>query len=190
MTKKHRYLQIFLFLATVSMASGCALSVQAVNPRPNIDLPSSGKKVALQLSNSIQENFEIPSANGIMGAKFVGYRTSLQNGFAAGFEGMVGDGGNHELTLALLEAEPSFTTTAVAVNQYGAGAAAAAAAQIRYKARLIDASGNVIARSNGLVRAKNSFTNRWQAQDSVQQAMETLFEKLAADFFTKSDASH
>ena len=170
---------------SITLAGGCALTVGMANPRPNLDLPQSQQSLALNLDSNIHDEFSVPSQNGVIGADFKGWRSSLENGFRSGFaESFKAAADKADLTVAIVEAEPSFAPTSVAVNQYGSTIGAASiVAQIRYKARLLDASGNVVGRSAGTVRAKTSITNRFEATNTVANAIETLYEKLAEDLF-------
>jgi hypothetical protein len=168
-------------LVGLLLASGCTLKVAQGNPRPNIDLPETKAGMKLVMDDTVQDSFEVPSRGGINKGEVEQWRETLKRGFQNGFGGAFKtDAESPELTLQLMEVALEFAPTAVTQN----GAAAAAEAQIRYKARLVDAQGNVVRRSTGTVASKRSITRADEVTLISESAVESMYEKIAEDFFS------
>lgn len=169
-----------MVLSSLLLASGCTLSVAQGNPRPNIDLPESKAGLKLVMDESVRNTFEVPGRGGINKGEVEQWRETLARGFQNGFgTAFQTNADPSELTLQLSEVELEFAPTAVASH----GGAVAAEAQIRYKARLVDAQGNVVRRSNGTVASKRSTGRADEVTLIAESAVESMYEKIAMDLF-------
>ncbi|WP_164017803.1 LPS assembly lipoprotein LptE [Pyxidicoccus trucidator] len=166
-------------LTAVLFATGCTLSVAAGDPRPNIDLPESQASLALELDPSVRDVFQVPARSGVVPTNVEAWRTTLDRGFKNGFRSAFRTDGGKELVLQIVEAELELAPTAV--NEVGG--AAAAEAQVRYKARLVDAQGNVLRRSTGTVASKRSTSQPGEITLIAESAVESMYEKIAEDLF-------
>lgn len=191
MKKQLRAALLGFAIASTSLATGCAFEIHAMNPRPNVNLPTSNQTLALRIGSSIPDTFVTPTANNVWGGRFDGFHTSLERGFRGAFgeSFKTAELESADLILAIAELEPTFVPTAVAVNGYGAVMGpAAATAELRYKVNLLDRRGSVLGRASGTIRGKRSFLDRGGAQYSVQSALEELFEKVAQELLANGAA--
>ncbi len=169
-----------LALLACALFSGCALSIVTSNPRPNVDLGQQKQSLAFKMEPGVLDAFQVPSKNGVAGADVTGWHLTLENAFKNGFaEAFAKGGADSDLTLVIVEAEPTFAPTAVTAN----GQVVSVSAQLRYKARLLDKAGQVVRRSTATVASKKSVTSRNEASDSVAGAVESMYERLAVDLF-------
>jgi len=175
---------ISLCFVALILAQGCAATVLQANPRPNIDLPQNTASFALALNESVQDQYQTE----ILGKRAVNvseWRQTLQNGFDSGFGSAFNLAeGKADLTLQVNEAVLSFAPTAVG----NLGSVKAVEAQIRYKARLVDAQGQVLRRSTGTVSSKKSIAEEEEATSAAADAVESLYEKISHDFFSDAPA--
>jgi hypothetical protein len=103
----------------------------------------------------------------------------LTAGYQSAFPGAGGPGRQ----LELLSAELSFGPAAV--SQAGT---VAVVAMIRFKARVVDASGNELASFAGTVQAReaNTSTSEDGMTDNAAKAVEALYETLARELLSRS----
>lgn len=172
-------------LTAVLLATGCTLSVAAGDPRPNVDLPESQASLALEMDPSVRDVFQVPGRSGINATNVEAWRTTLERGFKNGFRSAFKTDGGKDLVLQIVEAELELAPTAVTSS----GGAVAAEAQVRYKARLVDAQGNVVRRSTGTVTSKRSTSRGAEISLIAESAVETMYEKIAQDIFSNATAS-
>jgi hypothetical protein len=161
---------------------GCATppKVGAGDPRPNVDLPRSEKSLALQFDRSIQDAFATEELASIAPIPVEGWRTTLERGFRNAFAGAFDlSNPSAELTLVIVEAEPSFAGTSYTRR----GRPVSAEAQVRYKARLVDRQGTVLRRSAATVASRKSASATADVTSIVAQAVETMYEQIARDLF-------
>lgn len=165
--------------------SGCSLSVNPMSPRPNVDLAPTGKTLAFVIDPSIGDNFKTTPGQ-IKAAEVKEWHKSLTTAFDNSFRSAypAPSGGKADYTLTLVRADLGFEPTAFLVNRYGDKVGTAAAvAQLTYTARLTDAQGNVIGRSTNTAVAKKQLGGL-NATESVQSAVESMFELIANEAFT------
>lgn len=172
-------------LTSALLSTGCAVGIHAGNPRPNVDVPESASSLALELDPAVRDTFQTSGDSGIP-LDVQAWRTTLERGFTNSFGSAVKTDGEKALVLQLVEADlvlvpsvlPSITGTV------------AAGAEVRYKARLVDAQGNVVRRSVGTVASRRSTTNHSEVMRVVDSAVEGMYEKIAEDlFYTQAMAS-
>ncbi len=175
---------VVVSLTSVLLSTGCALSVKAGNPRPNVDLPESQASLALDLDPAIRDAFKAPSGDSLPPSDVQAWRTTLERGFQNSFRSVFKAEGGSALVLKIVEADLMLAATAV-----DDGGVAAAEAQVRYKARLVDAQGNVVRRSVGTVVSKRSATSRAGVTPVVESAVESMYEKIAQDLFSEAPVS-
>jgi hypothetical protein len=154
-------------------------------PRPNVDLPPTGKSLALVIDPSIADNFRTTPGQ-IKAAEVTGWHQSLSKGFENSFRSAypAPTNGKADYTLTLVRTDIAFEPTAFLVNRYGDKVGAAAAvAQLTYQARVTDAQGNVVGRSTNTAVAKKQLGGL-NATESVQSAVESMFELIAHEAFS------
>ncbi|MCY1017397.1 hypothetical protein [Pyxidicoccus sp. MSG2] len=174
-----------LSLTTVLLATGCTFSVAAGDPRPNIDLPESQASLALEMDPSVRDVFHVPSRSGVAPTNVEAWRTTLERGFKNGFRSAFKTDGGKDLVLHIVEAELELVPAEVQDN----GGVVSTEAQVRYKARLVDAQGNVVRRSTGTVSSKRSTSRPKETTLIAESAVETMYEKIAQDIFSNATAS-
>lgn len=171
----------------VLLSLGCitapVIQVAKSSPKPNIDLPERNLSLGLTLDEQVKDTFKMPPASGIPETEVTQWRATLEKGFHNGLgTAFRTKEEKSQLMLQLVEATLEFVPSAV--NGYGQ--AAATEAHIRYKARLVDAGGNVVRRSTGTVASKRSTGDRDEFTLVAKSAVETMYERIASDLFSDS----
>jgi hypothetical protein len=135
--------------------------------------------VALVLSPAVQDDYVIPSTGSIRDVPVKSWRTTLTSGFQSAFPATGGSGRR----LELLEASLSFAPAAVSMN-----GTAAVVAQIRFKARLFDATGTEVGSLAGTAQAREANTSATEGgmTTNAAKAVEAMYEGLAVELFSKT----
>ncbi len=149
------------WLAFTACCTGCEPQlVEELAPQPTLLIDGrAATKLALSIDPSVQDTFE----NAYPHYVFSAWRTSLRNGFRAGFGPwftVVPEAG--DLTLEIVQADATVLILGRYVYSY----------RIRYRARLLDKSGAPVADSAGNVSG-----------DSTKEAVEAMYEEIANHFF-------
>lgn len=171
----------------VLLSLGCITApvahIAKSNPKPNIDLPERNLALSLVLDEEVKDAFKVPPRSGIPETDVTAWRATLEKGFHNGLGSAFRTKEQKaELTLQLVEVQLEFVPSAV--NGYGQ--AAAAEAHVRYKARLVDAAGNVVRRSSGTVPSKRSTGHHTEFTLVAKSAVETMYERIASELFSDS----
>jgi len=173
-------IRVCAFCLSVLFMTGCSISVDPVQPKPNVSL-ADGTTFQLEIVDSIQDTYTLPSKNGLKSVNVVGWHSSLQQGFDNSFG--LNKAQSNILKVVLGRADLEFEPTAYLVNGYGDNLGAAGAqAQITYAAKLVSLDGKTIKSSNKTAVAKKTFSSS-NASESVQSAIESMYELIANDFF-------
>ncbi len=148
-------------------------------PRPNVMLAAVKVPAELVLAPTVPDAFVIPGTGSVNAVPVTGWRGTLDAGFKNAFASPGKDGRK----LEILMAELSFGA-AVVSGQFGTVAVTAA---IRFKARLLDASGRELGALAGTAPARESNGSPTPAgmTDNAAKAVEALYETLAAELLAK-----
>jgi hypothetical protein len=130
------------------------------------------------LGSAIQDNFVIPGTASVGQVPVRSWRQTLELGYRSAFPVVGGSGRRIEIIEAALSFAPA------AVSKQGT---AAVVASIRFKARMLDASGGELAALAGTVEAReaNVSPSEQGMTDNAMKAVEALYEKLASDLLPK-----
>jgi hypothetical protein len=168
-------------IAVILTAAGCSLDIVKSTPRPNIIFKDpANKTLALKLTQEIQNQFQIPQRNGILGADVHDWRETLSNGFQSGFRDYFKVSSNESGDVVLEISRADIELAPTAVSNHGVGAIEA---HITYKARLVDSTGKTLKVSANTVASKKSITQRSDVSDCVAGAVESMYEALAKELF-------
>ncbi len=168
-------------LAALFCASCGPIEVRRSRPRPNIDLPSSAKSLRLEIAPEVPDELHVPPRNGFASLDLHAWHYTLEYGFGSGFRDAFHLVRATPYDLAIQVAETEVELVAAAVSaRYGV---IAAGAQIRFKVRLLDANGQVVARSTHTVASPRTTTQPDEIDDVVAGAVEAMYETVAKDFF-------
>jgi hypothetical protein len=151
------------------------------HPRPNVDLPPSKQSLRLDFGPEVLDAFKAPSRGGVRETEVTEWRTTLARGFQGAFDAsapLVWGGGPADRVLQIVEASLELAPAAVSV--YGV---VAVTAHVRYKARLLDAQGNVLRRSTRTVSSKRATTDPHGTTTVAADAVASMFEAMAQDLF-------
>jgi hypothetical protein len=171
-----------LLLPLLLLCTGCTVTVAQLNPTPNLDLAPTSLSLSLQMEQSVQDSLVV-SFGSTAQMEVNDWRNSLEKGFTNAFKSSYALGtGPSELTLQLVEVNPDLVFGSVS-NDSGK-----ATGQIRYKARLLDAQGNIVKRLTGTARGHKDALSRETISLALQSAVETMYEEIAANFFGASVA--
>jgi len=165
-------------------SAGCSLTMLSLgqaNPRPNVDIEESSRSVALELAESIQDDFEVPGQQGIVTLRVQDWRKTLEVGFKNGFSNSFDlDSGKSEMKVQIKSADFVLVPSAVRAD----GRVVAMSAQVRYQARLLDGEGKVVRRSARTVSSKGITSDGGDLEVTAASAVESMYEAIAADFFS------
>lgn len=172
-----------LLLPLLLLCTGCTVTVARLNPSPNLDLAPTSQSLSLQMEKAVQDSLVVsfgPTAQ----LEVNDWRRSLEKGFTNAFKSSYAlrKEGPSELTLQLVEVAPDLVFGSVS-NDSGK-----ATGQIRYKARLLDAQGNIVKRLTGTARGHKDALYRDDIPLALQSALEAMYEEIAANFFGASVA--
>jgi hypothetical protein len=169
---------LFLCFAVFGLAGCWHLAVGPAAPRPNVMLAQDKTPAALVLDPGIADTFVIPGTGSVNSVPVRGWRGTLEAGFRSAFP----PGSPTGRKLELIEAELTFAPAAV-----GFGGTAAVRANIRFKARVLDASGKEIGvlAGNAAAREANVSASEAGMTDNASKAVEALYEVLATELLAK-----
>lgn len=172
-----------LLLPLWLLCSGCTVTVAQLNPSPNLDLAPTSQSLSLQMDQAVLDSVVV-SFGSTAQMEVNDWRSSLEKGFINAFKSSyaLGKEGPSELTLQLVEVNPDLVFGSVS-NDSGK-----ATGQIRYKARLLDAQGNILKRLTGTALGHKDALSRETLPLALQSAVETMYEEIAANFFGASVA--
>jgi len=170
-----------ILAAGLCLALSCAHAEKVIDPHPNVDLPKSAKKLKLALAPGVQDEYKATGA-GIRAFAVRNWHRTLANGFNNAFGGsftVVQDPETADVVLEFGEALLSTQPAAVS-GYYGV---VAVVGSLRYKARLLDGQGNVLARLTGQVLSRSPINQQWDFWRLQQDTVEVLYEELAGKLF-------
>ena len=170
-----------VILAGLAVLPGCSILIGPGNPRPNIVVASQKKSLRVVISDSIPNDFDPQTPPHLRNMHVQGWHQTLEKGFSNGFgDSMrVVDSGTSDWTLKIDNAELEYVSAAV--NGYGN--VVALTAQIRFKASL-QRDGEEL-RLAGTVESKKATSQGAEIPALAYSAIETMYEKIAADLFNR-----
>ncbi|APR81267.1 Hypothetical protein A7982_06614 [Minicystis rosea] len=178
-------LSTFAALGALALLEGCGPIVLAQgNPRPNMALTPKKKSLKLVLSD-IQDDFSIPSRNGVAEVQVQQLQETLRAGFRNGFGdaySLLDSTRATDMTLTLsgveLEVVPAAVSTRVGV--------VAATVQIRFKATLEEAG--AVHRVAGTAESKKPAVSRDELTNVAESAIESMYEAIGQKLFADAPA--
>ena len=188
-------LSLLIAILLVTFPSCFALKITVLNPKPNLALKNSKEKIFFQIDNKIEDNYVIPSRNGIARTKVSDWHTSLINGFRNGFSDfftIVDDPAEADLILKLSKTDLEWTPVATKTNVTGTGSAITSTttvstirSQITFRAQLVNKDGEIVKQCANTVIAKNVASRTKDFNLNVESALESMYEYVGNDFFEK-----
>lgn len=156
----------------MAFAVGCRPEVRAGSPRPNVAIAGDQAPAELEIGQTVPNDFETPQTS-VASIKVHDWHTTLNNGFQSAFAGATSSS-----KLQILLAELSFAPAAVTST----GGVRAVQAQIRYKVRVVDASGEEVGVATGTVSAReaNSAGTDDAMTTNASLAVEAMYEAIAS----------
>lgn len=177
MTSTTRLLPLLVLLCT-----GCTVRVARLDPTPNLDLAPTSKSLSLAMDEAVRDSL-VFHYYGPAQMEVNDWRRSLERGFTNGFKNSHSLGQEpSELTLQLLEVSPGVVFGSVGDDLDKV------TGRIRFKARLLDARGNILKRLTGTVTAHKDALTKEELPLTLQSAVEAMYEEIAANFFGASVA--
>lgn len=172
--------------AWACLAAACSAAPRksvAEDPKPNLDLPPTGRTLALRLGPEVLDAFKA-TGPGIRPIRVGEWRATLANGFRNAFGEsftLVAEGEPADLSIDVVEAE-LHTESAAVSGYYGV---VAIRASVRFKARLLGRNGEVLYRLVGDAPSKGTITSVFQFRQLVKDAAETFWETVGDRYFLK-----
>lgn len=174
--------QSSLWLCVFLMTTGClamiereSARVHALYPRPLLDITPQQRTLALVISPSIRDAFEIPEQGSLTSVAVDDWHRSLSNGFVNGpghFFPPTPRGALPDLQLVLLAAELDYIP--VAMNGHGG-----ARARVRYLARLVARDGTVLLRTGGETFSTHPWISTGGSRITATEALAQMYGELA-----------
>lgn len=162
---------------------GCAdLTVGPSTPRPNVLVAQRLAPTSLVLGPAIKDEFLVPATRSVSEVPVQSWRQTLTSGFRNAFPAARGEPGRR---LELLEAELSFGPAAVSPQMFDR--TTAVYGTIRFKARLLSASGEEEATIAGTVHSREANVSATPEgmTESAMNVVEALYERLATDLLSR-----
>ncbi len=154
-----------------SLLVGCGeAEVLALQPKPNISLPSQAPAVAFELAPEVKDTYTLPPGEGVDQVTVHAWRGSLNNGFRNAFK--KSGASSEKITIKLERAEIVFVP-AVLTSE---GSVAGVRAQVSYRGRWVTSDGEVP--FSGTVESKHA-TPKWRELDAIStSAVESMYEAI------------
>lgn len=194
--KTSKNLVITLFALVIFGFYGCSNTIRMygpeVVPTPNVDIPQFDETIALEIDKKVEDTI-YETCSTLKYLEIYNWHEMLTTGFNNAFEGfnIVSLKDKPQLTLKILNATPTRTIggvehyeTTLTTKYTIAGRSTLFSAQMAYSARLVDANGKILKRSTGTVKSKHSGTLKNDSWPMIQTLIESMYEKIAVDFFT------
>lgn len=173
----NRFTYPCLLLLAVALSSGCYFhggTVYSATPHPRLNLPHHDQKIALRLSPKIPSDFE-PRDD----VQIYDFRNTLIRGFREGFGAAFALGDDHpDLVVEIDMLDLWFETVATENNHDVHGTYYDA--HIRFRVRLHDKNGDVVATYAGEARSKGSEVG---AEAITISAIESMYEQIGDKLF-------
>ena len=168
---------------TVSLvACSSTVVLEQVAPEPNINQDHGSTTISLRIEKGVRDTYVQDGTPSMIGVEVRDWHKSLRSAFRHSFRRSIPTMGNHpDLTIRLLKAEFSIVPAAVTSG----GQAAAVRGSIRYQANLVARDGTVVRRIANTAFSKRGFSERAQVSVAAADAIETMFEEIAAEFFAQ-----
>jgi hypothetical protein len=172
--------QLLLISITFFTACSTTLELREVTPEPNINLDYGGQTISLRIDKKVRDTFSYHSSPSMVGLEVCDWHKSIRNAFRHSFRRSIPTIGNApDLVIQLLKAD--FTLAPAAVTERGQSVAIRGT--IKFQANLVDRVGKTIGRAAGTALSKRAFTERAQVDAAAADAIETMFEQVALEFF-------
>lgn len=154
-----------------SLLVGCEeAEVLALQPKPNISLPSQAPAVALQIAPEIQDTYKLPPSDGVDEVTIHAWRGTLNNGFRNGFTS--GGPASEKVTIQLERAELTFVPAVLSAQ----GGVVGVRAQVHYRGRWLTAAGELP--FSGTAESKHATPERHQLDAISTSAVEGMYEAI------------
>lgn len=157
--------------AVASLLLGCEHpEVLALQPKPNISLPSQAPAVAFELAPEVKDTYTLPRGEGIDEVTVHAWRGTLNNGFRNAFK--KGGASSEKVTIKLERAELVFVP-AVLTSE---GTVVGVRAQVHYRGRWRTPDGEVP--FSGTVESKHATPERHELDAISTSAVESMYETI------------
>jgi hypothetical protein len=166
-----------------------AVRVDALNPRPRVDLDSSKRTLSLKIDSSIPDAFTVPQNQGVTAVPVSQWHQSLTNGFDNGpgkfFQRANKKDDVTDYQLSLVDVTLDYVPTAVFTRGVNTLGAASVVARIRYIARLTNRAGVVVARTQGEVFSQSQWTGPGGSSMTSTEAIESMYAEISRKLLPK-----
>jgi hypothetical protein len=134
----------------------------------------------LEIDSTIADQFVVPRQNGVTAVPVEQWHASLQNGFKNGIGRFYrGDSTAPGWKLVLVNVQLDYVPTAVAVRGAQTLGAVAVQARVRYVARVVDSTNNVVVRDQGEAFSTNHWTTAGGSSTTAAEAVGAMYEHIA-----------
>jgi hypothetical protein len=176
---------VFVCLLLLSACGGMRyIYTGELNPTPNIDIEPIKERIFLEFDESIKDTFWEYHSD-LKPLEVSSWLASLQNGFNNAFKefNIVHSKNQAQLILKMYDANPTRTILTVSQSDVKFLNTVLVGCQITYKVRLLNARGEILKRASGTANAKRSGTLKYENDQIMASAIESMYETIAKDFF-------
>ncbi|MFO0668933.1 MAG: hypothetical protein U0235_04785 [Polyangiaceae bacterium] len=158
----HQHLARSLFFGLVlAVATGCSMTVNALNPRPNVVVAGDGMPMAIDVGG-ISDDYEIGRV----------HVHEFKKSLTAGFRNAVGDKATTDAgALRLVVSQVSMELANIgSIGQF---------VTIRYRAKWLDGQGRTVAQVAGVAQPRNpTETGPRHLEDAIEVMVENMIDGL------------
>ncbi|MBI5559402.1 MAG: hypothetical protein HY885_17395 [Deltaproteobacteria bacterium] len=163
-----------------------------INPIPNVDINPIKERIFFEIEESVQDTFwEYHSE--LKPLEISNWRASLRNGFNSAFKefNIVNTKDEAQLIFRIYDATPARTLASLSQSEQQlypfrvseTVKTVVVSSQLTYKVRLLNVQGEILKRSNGTANSKKSGTTKYENDQIIASAIESMYESIAKDFF-------
>lgn len=184
--KKNIILLLLLFcLLQLSACGGMRyIYTGELTPIPNIDIDPIKEGIFLELDESVKDTFWEYHSD-LKPLEVSSWRKSLENGFNNAFKefNIVHSKDKAQLILKMYDANPTRTILTISQSDVKYLNTVLVGCQITYKVRLLNARGEILKRATGTVNSKRSGSLKYENDQIMASAIESMYETIAKEFF-------
>jgi hypothetical protein len=174
----------FMLISAVCLTGCMTMEVRQLRPSAVVNIQPKFDVISIQVSDTIPEEYIIPSKHGIKSANVEQWNTTILEGFSQNLSDFYTISSNSKHILRIEKAEIEFLKEgeSIAQNSYSnyPTTVTITKAQIKYRAVLLK-NAEVEESCSGRALSLSNFTSIYEVSDAVESAFEVMIEQIASD---------
>lgn len=167
-------------LSLLALLAGCEPPViGTVAPDPIVDLPRVGGTIGIRLGPDVKDAYPIPQQSGIRSFQVEGWHLTMTTGFVNTFDEAFDQTTMQDGDYVVEFTAAKFDFTLAAVRE--TGGAVAVRGRVKYAVRLLDSSGQVIARTSGETITSSTAANEWETSNLMAEATALMWSQVSEE---------